>query len=60
MYCIAIYILFLFDTSHVMYMHGLPHSAFEPLAATLLSIHNLQYMNGLMERIREQIMRNQI
>lgn len=34
--------------------------AFEPLAASLLSIHNLAYMNGLMARIRDKVLNNEI
>jgi len=41
------------------YLHHL-YRAFEPLSATLLSIHNIAYMNGLMARIRAKILRNEL
>lgn len=41
------------------YLHHL-YRAREPVVDTLLSVHNLQYMNDLMGRIRTQIMQDEL
>jgi len=41
------------------YLHHL-HRAHEPLAETLFSLHNIQYMNDLMARMRNLIMQDQL
>lgn len=41
------------------YLHHL-YKAREPVVDTLLTVHNLQYMNDLMARIRAMIMRDEM
>jgi queuine tRNA-ribosyltransferase len=41
------------------YLHHL-YKACEPVVATLLTVHNLQYMNDLMARIRAQISNDEL
>ena len=41
------------------YLHHLVR-AHEPMAATLLTIHNLQFMSDLMSQVRERILNDEI